>query len=131
MFVRWWAAMVIAGVILAQAGPATAGEEKSELPKGIKDLQIGALWYLTYQNGESDGEDYNKFTIRRGYINIKKKMAPWLDTRITPDVTQDDSGDIRPVNVRLGIGDDQYTQIQGRDIGEGTVVVTKMRMPRG
>ena len=44
---------------------------------------------------------------------------------------QDDSGDIRPVNVRLGIGDDQYTQIQGRGIGEGTVVVTKMRMPRG
>jgi HlyD family secretion protein len=44
---------------------------------------------------------------------------------------QDDVGDIRPVNVRLGIGDDQYTQISGRDIGEGTVVVTRMRSPRG
>jgi hypothetical protein len=44
---------------------------------------------------------------------------------------QDDEGDIRPVRVRLGIGDDQYTQISGRNIGEGTVVVTRMRKPRG
>jgi hypothetical protein len=95
MFVRWLAAVVIAGAIMAGAGPATAGEEKSELPKGIKDLQIGALWYLTYQNGESGGSEYNRFTIKRGYINVKKKMAPWLDTRITPDVTQDATGDLK------------------------------------
>jgi multidrug efflux pump subunit AcrA (membrane-fusion protein) len=44
---------------------------------------------------------------------------------------QDENGDIRQVNVRLGISDDQYTQIQGRNIGEGTLVVTRMRAPRG
>ena len=43
---------------------------------------------------------------------------------------QDEGGDIRPANVRLGIGDDQYTQISGRGIDAGTVVVTKMRAPR-
>ena len=43
---------------------------------------------------------------------------------------QDGNGDIRPVSVRLGIGDDQYTQIAGRDIAEGIAVVTKMRAPR-
>jgi hypothetical protein len=44
---------------------------------------------------------------------------------------QYDDGDIRPARVRLGIGDDQYTQISGRNIDAGTVVVTRMRTPRG
>ena len=44
---------------------------------------------------------------------------------------QDDNGDIRPVNVRLGIGDDSYTQIAGRGIEEGVRVLTRMRVPRG
>ena len=43
---------------------------------------------------------------------------------------QEDNGDIRPVNVRLGIGDDSYTQIAGRGIEEGIQVVTRMRVPR-
>ena len=44
---------------------------------------------------------------------------------------QNQDGEVRPVNVRLGIGDDQFTQIQGNGIEAGTVVVTRMRAPRG
>lgn len=43
---------------------------------------------------------------------------------------QDEDGDIKPVRVRLGIGDDQFTQVSGRGIDEGTRAVTKMRAPR-
>lgn len=43
---------------------------------------------------------------------------------------QDEDGEIRPLRVRLGISDDQFTQVSGRDVGEGTVVVTRMRLPR-
>ena len=93
---------VVAGAILAQAPQLLAGEGTSDLSKGIKDLEIGALWYLSYQHGEDNGEsgvgEYNLFTVRRGYINVKKKMTPWLEARITPDVHQDFSGDM---NVRL------------------------------
>jgi hypothetical protein len=87
--------VLIAGAILAQAQPLMAGEEGGELPKGIKDLSIGAVWYLSYQNGDSSGSVYNRFTIKRGYINIKKQMTPWLETRITPDVHQDEIGDMK------------------------------------
>ena len=43
---------------------------------------------------------------------------------------QGEDGEIRPQNVRLGIGDDQFTQVSGRGIEEGVSVVTRMRMPR-
>jgi HlyD family secretion protein len=43
---------------------------------------------------------------------------------------QDAEGEIRLVNVRLGLSDDRYTLVSGRGIEEGTVVVTRMRAPR-
>lgn len=86
---------LLAGAILAQARPLMAGDEGAVLPKGIKDLEIGALWYLSYQNGENSDGEYNRFAVKRGYINVKKKMAPWLEARITPDVHQDGTGDMK------------------------------------
>ncbi|UCF78808.1 MAG: hypothetical protein JSW03_00575, partial [Candidatus Eiseniibacteriota bacterium] len=81
-------AAVLAMVV--SAGPLFSADTETDLPKGINDLEIGALWYLSYQNGESaESGGYNLFTVKRGYINIKKKMTPWLETRITPDVHQD------------------------------------------
>jgi hypothetical protein len=92
---RFFSVVFVAFVLLA-GSLLRAGEAKPpELPKGLKDLSIGALWYLSYQNGESGGNDYDKFVIKRGYIDVQKKLAPWLDARITPDVTQDDTGDVK------------------------------------
>jgi hypothetical protein len=79
--------------LTAPARPASAPQvEESSLPKGIRGLEIGALWYLSYQNGSKAGSDYGQFTIKRGYINVVKKFTPWLETRITPDIYQDASG---------------------------------------
>jgi hypothetical protein len=77
-----------------------AGQEKQEkvaaeagkgfeLPKGLKGLSIGTLSYISYQDTDSD----SRFTLKRGYINIKKKVTPYLEVRITPDAHQDSSGD--------------------------------------
>lgn len=65
-------------------------ENKSLLPKALEGLSIGGVAYLDYSIGTKDGNgtDYNKFSLTRGYINIKKDITPWLKTRITPDVTQ-------------------------------------------
>ena len=65
------------------------------------------------------------------YQEYKKQQSSRQPMRQGQVWVQDENGDIRQVNVRLGISDDQYTQIQGRNIGEGTVVVTRMRAPRG
>lgn len=95
MAFRWAVAIAVAGVIMAQAPRLSAAEEGTALPKGIDNLEIGALWYLSYQNGESAGNAYNRFTVKRGYIDFKKQMAPWLEARITPDVHQDALGDMK------------------------------------
>jgi len=67
-----------------------------KLLKHLEGLEVGALSYVDYSYGErNDGKNYNRFTITRGYINIKKKVTPWLGFRITPDVHQDDHGDFK------------------------------------
>jgi hypothetical protein len=68
--------------------------EESSLPKGLRGLEMGALWYLSYQNGSKGGTDYGQFVVKRGYINVVKKFTPWLETRITPDVYQDANGNM-------------------------------------
>ena len=41
-------------------------------------VKIGALWYLSYQDGATGDADYSKFVIKRGYINVEAKVNPWL-----------------------------------------------------
>jgi HlyD family secretion protein len=43
---------------------------------------------------------------------------------------QGDDGAVRPLGVRLGIGDDRFTEVSGRGVEEGMTVVTRMRLPR-
>ena len=58
-------------------------------------VKLGALWYLSYQDGEASGADYSKFVIKRGYINIDATVNSFMSARITPDITQDSTGDIK------------------------------------
>jgi hypothetical protein len=74
-------------------------------------VKIGALWYLSYQDGATGDADYSKFVIKRGYINVEAKVNPWLSARITPDTTLDSSGDIK---VRLKYA---YAKFAAPDMG--------------
>jgi hypothetical protein len=40
---------------------------------------------------------------------------------------QAEDGGINPVTVRFGISDDKYTQVFGKNVKQGTVVVTRIR----
>lgn len=94
---RWISVFMIFFAFLALASEIHAGEEVN-LPKGLKGISIGGVWYLSYQAGTThgtDGHDYNLFKVKRGYINIKKEINSWLSGRITPDTHQDDSGDYK------------------------------------
>lgn len=90
----WLIGLATAAVLFLGTTP-TQAWAGSDLPKGVRDLEVGALWYLSYQNGESASVDYNDFTMKRGYINVTKRMTPWLEARITPDVHQDEAGDMK------------------------------------
>lgn len=71
-------------------------EKKVVLFKALEGLSIGILGYIDYSAGTTshNGTDFNKFSITRGYVNIKKDIAPWLKARVTPDITQLANGDI-------------------------------------
>jgi hypothetical protein len=79
--------------------PQTKAEEQGTNPL-LEGLSIGVLGYADYSAGHlgaSDGgKDYfNRFKLTRAYLNIKKKMTPWLGARITPDAHLDDHGDLK------------------------------------
>ena len=94
--------------------PAPAGDRSSpqtEAPAAqpaIVPVTIGGLWYLSAQHSTTD---VSRFTIKRGYINIETKVLPFMSARITPDVTQDASGDLK---VRLKYA---YAKFTTPDLG--------------
>jgi hypothetical protein len=89
------------GVITEEEAAAAKQEKKGfELPKGLKGVRFGGLWYLDYSNGEEpesgdNSSSYNAFKVTRGYLTVQKELLPWFDTRITMDTHQDDEGDYK------------------------------------
>jgi hypothetical protein len=81
-----------------------AQEEVAKAKPNLGDLggvKIGGRIYYSFQNGESfnatspsqDKTDaYNKFVLKRAYIEISKDITPWMKAQITPDIYQDATG---------------------------------------
>ena len=63
------------------------------MPDLKSNLSIDMQWFLGYLNGERDDAGYNEFALKRGYVNIKKKINDTFSGRITTDITQDKEGD--------------------------------------
>jgi len=62
---------------------------------------------------------------RRGGPHMEQLKAS--ETRAGQLWVQSEDGEINPVRVKLGISDDKYTQVFGKNVNEGTVVVTRIR----
>jgi hypothetical protein len=60
------------------------GKDLGDIVKAFKGFKLGFLWYISYQSGT----DYNRFALKRGYINISKQFTSWFSVRVTPDVNQ-------------------------------------------
>ena len=76
------------------------GDKHLALPKGLKGLSVGMLAYIDYSSGvepeHGGGESsYNEFRLTRGYFTVKKKLFPWMHTRVTIDTHQDETGDYK------------------------------------
>ena len=59
----------------------------------LSDLSIDMQWFLSYQLGESNDAEFNRFALKRGYVNIKKGINKTFSGRITTDITTDREGD--------------------------------------
>ena len=100
----------------SQGGQGGSGAKSQPSPQ-LGGVQIGGLWYLAYQAGDAYNlmpgktRSYSQFRIKRGYINFQAALQPWLDVRITPDVTQDQTGDFK---VRIKY---LYAKFKGRGAG--------------
>ncbi len=64
-------------------------------PAPYPQVKVGGTGYLSYQSGTTKGVDYNKFTVKRGYINVNAAISSYFSARFTPDLTQDDTGDYK------------------------------------
>jgi hypothetical protein len=67
----------------------------------LKGLKVGGTLFISHQNGEtfsssSQSEDmtdaYNRFVLKRAYLDVQKEITPWMKARITPDILQDSAG---------------------------------------
>jgi hypothetical protein len=87
----------------------------------FKGVQIGGLWYLSYQYGDQysgtpgQTQAYNQFRVKRGYLDVRAELQPWLDVRFTPDVSQDSSGDLKVL----------MKYLYGRFEGKGNSIITR------
>ncbi len=87
--------VVITLLIVFMAGSLIAGEtdETNLLPKGLQGIKINGLYYLSYKAGEMNESEFSEFFVNRAYLTVKKKITPFLSSRITLDTSQDEEGD--------------------------------------
>ena len=74
----WRGIVITLAVLLTLAGaiPVAASDDEESGPQfyeGPDGLSVGGLWYLSYQHTD----DSSRTTVKRGYINVKKKILSW------------------------------------------------------
>ncbi len=90
--------------------------KKDAVPKALKGLKFRMLAYLDYSAGEAASshggqKSYNRFTIKRGYFRVDKKINSWAAAHLTYDVHQDEYGDWKTRLKYL------YAQFKPHDLG--------------
>jgi HlyD family secretion protein len=88
------------------------GEDRSALRKQMSQ-RISAVFkaHLT-------AEQFKQYQQSSQQASETRAGQLWVQTQ---------DGEINPVKVRFGISDDKYTQVFGKNVNEGTVVVTRIR----
>lgn len=97
---RWLAA----GRVLLACGVAVAGAEEPPSGSGVRldQIKLSGLFYLTFQDGTLDDEDYSRFFVTRAYLTAETRILPVLSARLTFDTAQDLEGQGRgDMEVRL------------------------------
>jgi hypothetical protein len=76
--------------------------DPSILKQLASNTSFSGQWFLIYQVRESDGEYFNDFSLRRGYITFNKRFNDVFSVRFTQDIILDDDGsDAGNIEMRL------------------------------
>ncbi len=88
-----------------------------ELPKCLKDIKVGGTYFLEYYRTEPDDDDgHGSFRIQRAYFTIKKKFAPWFETRLTSDIKYDSDTDDWKLRIKYAYGKFSFKKLGGSDV---------------
>lgn len=67
--------------------------QNQRILKILESSSFSTQIFLGYRYYEEGNNNFNEFTVKRGYINFKKSLNKHLTGRITPDITVDKEGD--------------------------------------
>jgi hypothetical protein len=62
-------------------------------PVVFPQIKVSGLAYISYQDGQTNGVDYSKTMLKRGYFGADAKITSYLGARAMLDVSQDSTGD--------------------------------------
>ncbi len=68
-------------------------QQNEKILKMLQSSSISTQIFLGFRYLEEGGDNFNEFTVKRGYINFQKSLNHHLSGRITPDLTVDKEGD--------------------------------------
>ncbi len=71
--------------------PGRSSEDGQSLDKSLDGIRFGVLAYVDYSSGQEalagdEQENYNRFSLTRGYFTMKKSLNAWMGMRLTTDV---------------------------------------------
>ena len=88
--------------ILAQNTTDSTDNELKRLTKLLEGSSLSSQIFLGFRYYEEGKDNFNEFSVKRGYITIKKSINKYISGRITPDITIDQEGDgMGDVEMRL------------------------------
>ncbi len=97
--------LVLCTNLHAQDNEKEDGVDLSSILSLFKGISFSGQYFLAYQTGKENGEKYNEFLLKRGYVTIKKNFRDNFSARITQDISVDREGDGEgDVEIRLKYG---------------------------
>lgn len=79
--------------VTGQTLPDSIYQQNQKILKILESSSLSTQIFLGFRYFEEGGNNFNEFTVKRGYINFQKSLNKHLSGRITPDLTVDKEGD--------------------------------------
>ena len=111
----------------ASGGSGNGFPNMNAMQGGNPDAMREQMAKMREQMAENIGKVYREVLTPEQYSRYQQLRRQQEETRSAQIWIQNAAGKIRPVIVRLGLSDDNYTQIIGSDLKEGDKVVTRVR----
>ena len=94
--------LTVSFFLLAVFTTSAQTSDQSLLKRLTSNSSFSGQWFIIYQVEEHEGEYFNQFTLRRGYITFNQRFNDIFSVRFTQDITLDEEGtDAGNIEMRL------------------------------